>query len=494
MNNSSKKSFKEKFVVDSGYIFTSTLLVNLVIAINSIIVARLLGPENLGILSILKYIGGMGIMFVSFNLPTAVTKFIAEYRVIDKNTIGKILGIVFLFLLMSSIFSMLIIFIFSDFIADFYNQPTISFLIKIYVFVIFFSVFSNLGISAIAGFQIMKFISILRIIFGFVSIFTTFLLVSYFSILGAIFALIINAIIFTLVSFIFIQYLLKKEEIKIDFSVDKELTKKLFRYTYPIFISGLGYAIFLWFGPTLLSQYGNFTDVGLYKVAITLHGFILFVPNAINYNLIPSVSNLSASKPEYLSAFISKVLKTVMLITLPLVLCVGLFSKQLILILFGDAYVGAVSASYILIISVFFISLNATMGAVFTGIGKTKTVMYINISAYFSFIVFSYYLISGYGLMGLAFTYLSVYSLFTFICFFYLSRYIKLQNRNLTLSFIICLIFIVLSYIITQLFHGIILFQAIIFLLVFSLVIEWKLLGDSDKEMIFAIIKWFRVG
>jgi len=494
MNNSYKKSFKEKFFVDSGYIFISALLVNLFIAINSIIVARLLGPENLGIISILKYIGGMGIMFVSFNLPTAVTKFIAEYRVIDKITIGKILGNVSLFLLISSIFSFLMIFIFSDLIANFYNQPTISFLIKIYVFVIFFSVFSNLGISVIAGFQIMKLISILRIVFGFFGIFTTFLFVTYFSVLGAIFAMIINAIIITIVSFTFIQYLLKKEEIKIDFSVDKELIKKLFRYTYPMFISGLGYTMFLWFGPTLLSINENFIDVGLYKVAMTLQGFILFVPNAINYNLIPSVSNLSASKPEYLSAFVSKVLKTVMLIILPLVLCVGLFSKQLILILFGDAYVGAVSASYILIISVFFISLNATMGAIFTGIGKTKTLMYTNISAYFSLIVFSYYFISRYGLMGLAFTSLSIYSLFTLICFFYLSRYIKLQNINLVLLFIICLIFIVLSYIITQLFHGIILFQAIIFLLVFSLVIEWKLLGDADKEMIFAIIRRFRVG
>lgn len=89
MNNNSQKSFKEKFVVDSGYIFTSTLLVNLFLTINAIIVARLLGPEKLGILSILMYLGGMIIMFASFNLPTAVTKFVAEYRAVDKKAIGK---------------------------------------------------------------------------------------------------------------------------------------------------------------------------------------------------------------------------------------------------------------------------------------------------------------------------------------------------------------------------------------------------------------------
>ena len=98
-NNNTKDSFKEKFVVDSGYIFTSMILVNLFLTINSIIVARILGPENLGILAILQYLGGMIIMSASFNLPVAVTKFLAEYRAADKKVIGKILGNVSLFLL-----------------------------------------------------------------------------------------------------------------------------------------------------------------------------------------------------------------------------------------------------------------------------------------------------------------------------------------------------------------------------------------------------------
>ena len=492
MNNNSKKSFNEKFVVDNSYIFTSMLLINLFLAINSIIVARLLGPENLGILSILKYLGGMSIMFASFNLPTAVTKFIAEYRAVDKNAIGKIIGNVSLFLVISSSFLFFIIFLFSDFIADFYNEPPISFLLKIYVFFIFFSVFSSLGISTLAGFQTMKLISKLRAGLGLIGILITLVLVYYFSISGAIFALILDAGILTLVSFIFILNLLKKEGIKINFSVDKDLTKKIIRYTFPLFISGIGYTVFLWFGPTFLSLKGNFTDVGLYKVALTLHTFILFVPNAINYNLIPSVSNLSASKPEQLSLFVSKVLKIIMLIVLPVVLCAGLLSKELILILFGDAYIDAVLVTYILIISAFFVSLCTTMGAVFIGIGKTKTAMYINIVAYSSFIFFSYFLISKYGLMGLASTYLIIYLPFTFICFFYVSRSIKLQYKPLARPFIICIIFLVSCYLITQLFSGILFFAAGIFLIVISLLIEWKLLEKEDKEMIFVMIENFK--
>lgn len=292
----------------------------------------------------------------------------------------------------------------------------------------------------------------------------------------------------TLVSFIFIRNVLKREEIKVKFSIDKELTEKIVRYTFPLFISGIGYTVFLWFGPTILSLKGNFADVGFYKVALAIYALILFIPNAINYNLIPSVSNLSASKPEQLSLFVSKVFKIIMFIVLPVVLCAGLLSKELILILFGDAYVGAIPATYILIISAFFVSLCAATGAVFMGIGKTKTLMHIDVASYSTFIILSYFLISKYGLMGLASTYLLIYFTFTFICFFYVSKYIKLQYKHLALPFVICIFFLISSYLITQVFTGMLFFAAGILLIVTALLTEWKLLENEDKEMIFVMI------
>lgn len=255
-----------------------------------------------------------------------------------------------------------------------------------------------------------------------------------------------------------------------------------------MFISGIGYTVFLWFGPTLLSINGNFTDVGCYKVALALHTLVLFIPNAINYNLIPSVSNLSASKPEQVSIFVSKVLKIIMFIVMPVVLCAGLLSRELILLLFGNAYVGAIPATYILIISAFFVSLCAATGAVFMGIGKTKTLMYIDVASYSSFIILSYFLILKYGLIGLASTYIITYLPFTFICFFYVSKYIKLQYKPLALPFSICVIFLISSYVIIQLFSGISLFAAGILLTVIALLTEWKLVENDDKETIFVMV------
>ncbi|MDI6730347.1 MAG: oligosaccharide flippase family protein, partial [Candidatus Altarchaeum sp.] len=164
MNNESKKSFKEKFVVDSGHIFIFTILVNLFLSINSMIIARILGPEILGIFSILQFLGGIITVFASFVLYSASTKFIAEYRVIDKMVIGRIIGNIFLLLLISSICMLFVTFVFSDFLSRFYNEPSIGFLLNMYLGVIFFTVFSSFGISTLAGFQKMKLISKLNMV------------------------------------------------------------------------------------------------------------------------------------------------------------------------------------------------------------------------------------------------------------------------------------------------------------------------------------------
>lgn len=484
-----EEKFKEKFVTDSGYIFVSSLTVNFFMTINSIIIARILGPEKLGTFSILQYLGGVIIMFASINLPITVTKFVAEHRAFDKNVIGRIIGNVSLFLLISTFFLLFLIFFFSGLIANYYNKPNIGFLLKIYCFFVFLSVFNSLGISILAGFQKMKLISKLNVTLALLGIPVTLILVYYFGVLGAIFSLIINSSVSITIYMINIPKLLKIEEIKIDFSVDRELTKKLISYAIPLFVSGVAYTIFQLFGPTILSVRENFTDVGVYKVAFGIYTLVLFIPNAINYNLLPAVSNLSVGKQEQIALFISKLLKIVMFITLPVILCGSLFSKGAILMLFGANYIDAVGITHILITSTFFVSLISAMSAVLMGIKRTKILMYIDITLSLSFIVFSYFLIIKYGLMGLAYTYLVVYVPIAFIEFLMLSKYIKLQYELLIQPFIVSIIFLVASFAITESLTGIYLFSVDILMIATALFVEWKLFEKEDKEMIFIIVK-----
>ncbi|HII92053.1 MAG TPA: flippase [Methanosarcina sp.] len=487
MDKKFTKSFKEKFVIDSGYIFTSIIFVNIFTTINSILIARVLGPEKLGIFSVIQYLGGLIIMFSSLNLPVTITTFIAEYRVTDKSKIGKTIGTLSLISITSSFILITLIILSSDFISNFYNEPSIGFLIKIYTLTIFFTVFSNLCISILAGFQEMKSVSKLNVILAITNIPITIMLVYYFSILGAILSLITNSIVSLLITLVLVLNLLSTEKVKIDFSFDKELLKKIIQFSLPLFLSGVAYTAFQWFGPTLLSMEENFKDVGSYKVALAIYNLILFVPNAIQYNLMPTVSNLSSSKPESLSFFVSNTLKIIMLLVLPVILAANLVSKELILILFGNAYTDSISATYILVISGFFVSIFSSMGAVLMGIKKTKTLMYIDIAFCLLFNISSYFLVKKLGLMGLASTYLSTYFILTLLCTFYISKYITLQYKLLGLPFIVCIIFLTSSFFMSYLFYGVSYYIVGVLLIIVALLIEWKLIDTTDKETIFRI-------
>lgn len=487
MDKKFTKSFKEKFVIDSGYIFTSMILVNFFATINSILIARILGPEKLGILSIIQYLGGLIIIFSSLNLPVTITTFVAEYRVTNKNKIGKTIGTLFLISTISSFVLISSIILSSGFISNFYDEPSIRYLIKIYALTIFFTVFSNLCISILAGFQEMKSVSKLNVILAVTNIPITFMLVYYLNILGAILSLIINSIVSFLITSVLVFNLLNIEEIKVDFSFDKELLKKIISFSLPLFISGVAYTAFQWFGPTILSMEGNFKDVGSYKVALAIYNLILFIPNAIQYNLMPAVSNLSSSKPESLSLFVSNALKIIMLLVLPVILAANLVSRELILILFGNAYIDSISATYILVISGFFVSIYSSMGTVLMGIKKTKTLMYFDIAFCLLFVISSYFLIKKIGLMGLAFTYLFTYFVLTLFCTFYVSKYIALQYKQLRLPFIVCIIFLTSSFLISHLFSEVLYYIVGVLLIIVALLIEWRLIDTTDKKMIFQI-------
>ena len=489
MSDNQVASFKKKFFADSGYIFASSLFVNFIFTINSIIVARYLGPEKLGVLSIIQYLGGMFIIFASFNVPSAVIKFVAEYRAIgDDDGVGKIIGNVSALLLTTTFFVFGSVFIFSDSIAGFYKDPSISLLLKTYSLIIFFSVLHTLNLSILAGLQKMQLISKLNAGLALIGIPITLILIFYFNVFGAVFALIINAGLSGLISSKLVINNLKNENINTIFSIDKNLIKKILKYATPLFISGIAYTLFQLFGPSVLLLKENFADVGYYKVAIAINTMILFIPNAINYNLVPTVSNLSASKNNQLLSFITKILKAIMFIVLPMIILAGFLSEKLILLLFGDAYLGAVSVTYVLIISVFFVSISATIGAVFRGIGKTRILMNIDIFIYLMYMVFSYVLISQYGLIGLAISYLLTYLFATLVCLFYVSKHIGVRIKEIAFPFFICITFIIINYFITQLLSGIILFVTGFSTLVILLFIEWRLIDKSDKDM---IIKMF---
>jgi len=81
------ESIRKRIVEGTVYSFGAMVLTKMILVINSIAIARILGRANLGILTILNNLTGIMLLFSIYSLPPAVVKFVAEY---DKKDRGKL--------------------------------------------------------------------------------------------------------------------------------------------------------------------------------------------------------------------------------------------------------------------------------------------------------------------------------------------------------------------------------------------------------------------
>ena len=112
------------------------------------------------------------------------------------------------------------------------------------------------------------------------------------------------------------------------------------------FVGLLNYRIYFY----ILAVFVDQAAVGIFSVAILLLEAIRLIPEAAGTVLFPQLTKLLQS--DSADRFTAQVTRTVLFITLFVSLCVFIFATPIILLIFGDEYVGAISLLRIMTIGV----------------------------------------------------------------------------------------------------------------------------------------------
>jgi PST family polysaccharide transporter len=125
----------------------------------------------------------------------------------------------------------------------------------------------------------------------------------------------------------------------------------------------------------LIGKFWGGADLGLYTKAYSL---LLLPIQQINKPIsevaMPALSRLQ-NKPEQFRSFYLSVLKTVSYLTLPIIGWMVVCREEIILILLGDKWVGAVPIFSILALSAFVQPIGNIGGLLFVALGRTKQMM-----------------------------------------------------------------------------------------------------------------------
>lgn len=356
------------------FLFTGNALSLVTLAVGSIIVARLLGPENYGLFALALVVPSILGGLIDLGVNPALTRFSARLRADGESELAaSILRSGFLFKLISGIAASATCFIFSDvFAAYILNRPEIGFLIKLTSLLIVFQTVFNAQDAAFIGLDRMEGSAVIRNVQAVAkTALSPLLVVLGFAIAGALTGHIISVVIAGLVGSL-ILFKLYRGFGRPSSSFSSSI-KVMLSYGLPLYASSLLGLFLGQYQTIILAFFTSNAEIGNFSIAANLSSLIsvLVFPMGV---LFPAFSKVDPDSAELKSIFKLSVKYTAMLIV-PATVIVAVLSRDIVYTLYGDSY--GLGPLFLQLYILTFLSSgfgSVVIGNLFQGIGETRVV------------------------------------------------------------------------------------------------------------------------
>ncbi len=432
----SSESPRSKLIKGTTYSFSATILAKIALVVSSIIVARLLGSTQLGVLAILNSILSMVNLPAGLGISGALVKYTAEYDAKRKERLNSLISTAMTIIsLTAGVTAIALILISNNVASDIYREPAIAGMLIIAAVSLFINVIASPLIAILQGFQKIKELSLRNIISTFIAIPVTIALVIVWGLWGAVVGLVTTAIIGLIVNIRLVGKLLRIRGVHVRPMIDRTEVKRIFNYAIPLFFTGLVVAPVSAIVLTILQWNHDFGAIGLYYVANALAGSLLLIPVAISVPMVPLMSELDVMDKEKLRTVSSKVIHMTFIFFLPLTIALAVFSRLIIGILYGEAFIDAWRVLYLLSIGSFLIAIDNVIVCVLLGTGRIWVSFGLNSMWMIFFVSGSILLIPPFAEVGLGLAYLIAYVVYTTGVLFYAHKKLGVVLQDIEIIF-----------------------------------------------------------
>lgn len=416
-----------------------------------IALARLLGPTDLGILTLLITIGTFVSSLTALGIPQAATKFVSERNELDP----AILRVSTLLILALSLIGFIVLLFATKWVAhDLYGEASLAlFLPLIALFVVANNIFL-LSQSLLQGAGAIRAYNLITVVSTAMYFILVMLGTWFFGLKGAVWSIVLNAAVSVALS---LGALLRSRKVHLRFTRqhnDWPLLKQISRYGGFLTAGGLMANAALWYAPTLLVQEHGFISLGYFRVANLVTSNLLIVPTAIAIPLFPALSAAYTSNRTRFTDLAKNSFALVTLATLPIAVLCCLFSEELLLLLVGPEYSQGWEIVFLMSVAGFLMAVNSNAGALFYGAGEMGHSMVINGVWGVVFAAVAWMLVPILSALGLASAYLVSYAVMTVIQFQYQGRRWSIHFKHTRLSVLAIALLFVGCYVLKVYVHG----------------------------------------
>ncbi len=394
----------------SFQLFIGKAISSILLAIGSIILARVMSPAEYGIYSIALIPSMTFGLFRDWGIRKATTKNISHYKAIgQEENIYDVIVSGLIFKIIIGLFLTLLSLFLANFIATtIYNRPETASLISIASLVILTEPLIATAQSTFNGYERMELTSY-TLIFQSVlkSIAAPLLFLLGYGTVGAVFGYSLSFIISSILGMVLLYLQLVKNLKKTSFNLKKkiETLKKMLSYGLPLSISTLLSGFLYQFYSFLMAFYVNDAMIGNYQTAVNFSIFISFFTYPLGTVLFPAFSKLDPkTENQLLKTVYSNAVKYSALFLIPATMVTIVLAAPVIGTVYGPKWIEAPFFLSLYVLQNFFVLTGGLVINIFLqGVGETKFLLKLSILSLFIGIPLAFLLIPLYGITGVIF-------------------------------------------------------------------------------------------
>ena len=490
------ESIINKFTKAVSYTFLGSVIARLCGVLIGILIARTLGSSSLGLYAIVQSTIGLYATFFGLGLGLTATKMIAQHYVNSPELIGRILGLLFLTLVLSIVLGSSIYYLsLPILVKNIYSIPDLMDLLQIGIFWFAFMTLSQFIESVLVGFQAFKSQMFITSILSFLNLIVVLFIVlivrnnilQNLIIGGAIISFVQSVLLIRFASKELIKY---KTKLSLN-NVQSLVRPVLFDFSTPAFIGKMMEQPLSWVSILLLVKLGTgISNVGGLNVINNIKAWILYFPAMLVNVLVPILTDIYHTKEkDVFQRTLALNQKFLWLTTLPVLVFLVAVIRLLIKLLFGDSYSEFWHSGALLLAWAVLIPINEINDRAMISVGKMWLSLSFRIIYMLLLLLTLVSFVPKFQLSGYVFATGISYLVYTLIQTLWL-RKLTQSTPGSILSLVIFSFFILsIAYCVAQFFTG---YKSIInglLLFVLTVVFEWKyLINVEEKKLVFKII------
>lgn len=401
----------EESARSSFFLILGSLLATIISAVSTILIGRFLGPELYGQYALAIVVPQLLFLFADIGINQGLMKFSASLR--SKGETSQLVPLIkhaLIFRVMIGLVISAANFAFAGYFATYLlNRPDLEPYISIASISIIFQVIATTATSSFVGLDKTHLNALTTNLQAIAKVAISLALVLLgLGVTGAVTGFVVGYLIAGIAGIALLLAVLRGHTMKQGESHFLGNLKILTSYGLPLYVSVLLTGFVLPYQNLILGLFTSDADVGYFKAAANFVTLITVLSLPITTALLPAFSKLDTTTRSKIKDFFKLANKYTTLLIVPCTVIMIVFSRDIVLIVYGSTFERASLYLSTNMILYFLVGMGyLTLASLFNGLGETRLVLRTTLTNFVIFLVLTPLLTQSYGVQGLIVAFLT---------------------------------------------------------------------------------------